>query len=420
MPSLRETLKQALPPAARDAIRAVRARFEPPPLEALKLHGYRLEADASAVPRLTLVLPSLDSASVFGGVATGVEVFLHCAAGLGAGARIAVDDFDQRVDQAFLAREAKRAGLEPGDIVLMHRSADNQPIGVRRNEIFFAYNWWAALNLSPLLDAQAAAFGRERLPLLQLIQEYEPLFYPMSSTHLYARSGFGDARNWAIINSTQLQAYMQAQGHDFAHDYVLEPRLSASLRPFLSAEPTPKEKVVLVYGRPAIRRNCFSAAVEGLRRLVETQADLRSWAFVSAGASHAPVPLGHGCMLRPLGKLTLEDYGARLRGAGVGLSLMASPHPSYPPLEMAHFGILTITNSFHCKDLSTAHDNITSVDQIGPDAIAGALAHACGIVERDPMAGWRGRSRMPAYLEPGPARLYQRLIPDLRSLIAGP
>jgi hypothetical protein len=416
MASLRETVKRATPHFARNAINAVRARLAPPPLEAIKLHPYRLMRDTSNARRMTLVLPSLSSDMVFGGVSTGMEIFLHCAASAGAQPRIAIDDFDRRVDESFLARAAKRAGLAVGDIEVMHRDAHQQSILVRANEVFFAFNWWTALNLAPLLGEQQAQFDIGQRPLIQVIQDYEPLFYPMSSTHLYARSALNDARNWAIVNSSQLHMYMKTQGHSFEREYVFEPRLSSGLRPFLPDEPVAKEKTILVYGRPAVPRNCFSAVVDGLRLFVRAHPEFRNWTILSAGSAHSPVALGEGKSLRPLGKLSLEEYGARLRNAGVGLSLMASPHPSYPPLEMAHFGILTITNAYACKDLSRAHDNISSLGDISPPTIAEALARACRIVEDDPAAGWRGRSHVPAYLETNPLDIYDRLGPDLNGL----
>ena len=82
----------------------------------------------------------------------------------------------------------------------------------------------------------------------------------------------------------------------------------------------------------------------------------------------------------------------------VGLSLMASPHPSYPPLEMAHFGLRTVTNGYTCKDLSRAHENIVSIPTILPDAIADALAAQCRAFIAEPDAGWRAKSMLPDYL----------------------
>lgn len=50
------------------------------------------------------------------------------------------------------------------------------------------------------------------------------------------------------------------------------------------------------------------------------------------------------------------------------------PHPSYPPLETAHLGLLTLTNGFGGKDLATWHTNISTLDEISADEIASRLS----------------------------------------------
>ena len=56
---------------------------------------------------------------------------------------------------------------------------------------------------------------------------------------------------------------------------------------------------------------------------------------------------------------------------------MVSPHPSYPPLEMAAFGVKTITNRFSNKDLSDFSDNIISLDTCSSADVAQALLDVC-------------------------------------------
>jgi hypothetical protein len=100
--------------------------------------------------------------------------------------------------------------------------------------------------------------------------------------------------------------------------------------------------------------------------------------------------------------LSLEAYARLLQETAVGVSLMISPHPSYPPLEMAHFGALTITNGFAPKDLAAWHDNIISLDHATPEALAEALATQCARFAADPGCGLRGTSRAPGYLDDTP------------------
>jgi hypothetical protein len=159
---------------------------------------------------------------------------------------------------------------------------------------------------------------------------------------------------------------------------VFEPVIADSLRPFLDAVPTSRrEKRIVVYGRPGIARNCFPAIVRGLRRWAADYPQLAGWDVVSAGTAHKPVALGDGRTMASVGKLSLEDYAQLMLTSSVGLSLMASPHPSYPPLEMAHMGLRTITNTYACKDLSGFHPNIVSIGSMAEGPLAAAIAGAC-------------------------------------------
>ena len=73
--------------------------------------------------------------------------------------------------------------------------------------------------------------------------------------------------------------------------------------------------------------------------------------------------LAKGRYLTSVGKLTLDEYARVLSESAIGISLMVSPHPSYPPLEMAAFGAIVITNGYQNKNLSISFsDNIYSLD----------------------------------------------------------
>jgi hypothetical protein len=81
--------------------------------------------------------------------------------------------------------------------------------------------------------------------------------------------------------------------------------------------------------------------------------------------------------------LELDAWAARLRGSALLLSLMISPHTSYPPLEMAACGGLAITNTFESKTaeaLAAISPRIRGV-MPEPDALATALAEAAAEIE---------------------------------------
>ncbi len=400
MGNIRELLKRFAPRAARDAFIAARAKFEAPPWEQVVLHDYELLPDPAREGRLSLVLPTLASKAIFGGVATGVDLLFASARALELRPRLVVDDFGDRTDLFYIESAASRHAFKFDEIEVVSRIARTQPLPVRANDLFFAFSGWMALNLRGLLFQQANRFPVAKpRPLVSIIQEYEPAFFPMSSTYMMLRAAYdGGQRTFGIINSDELHCYLRAQGHIFEREFVIPLRMSKSLKRARRCVDASKEKTILVYGRPNHRRNCFPAVVAGLKAFVHRYPEYRDWRLESAGSSHKAIDLGAGKVLASLGMLPLDQYAHKLESASVGLSLMASPHPSYPPLEMAHFGMRTVTNRFTCKDLSKAHENILSVEDVLPQTIADALARQCAAVVADPEGGWRSRSMLPDYL----------------------
>ena len=403
MPQFREALKRSMPAFARQAFKNARDMLAAPPLEDIVLHNYELIEDRRPGPRLTLVIPTISPAMAFGGIVTGIDIFLELGKRTGAELRLLLDDFEREVDISVLEKCARNAGLHADCIEIVPRAAEAPRVDVRATDVFYSFNWWTTLNIRALLREQQRVFGGAPKPHLYAIQEYEPNFDPFSSTHMMARLAYEPKWPcWAMFNSTELYDFFCAQGHYVERAFVFEPKLSNSLRPLLDSRTPAKARRILIYGRPTVPRNCYPSIEKGLRRWALRYPEFSNWEVVSAGVPHAPMTFGAGRRMISLGKLPLEEYGSMLMTTAIGLSLMASPHPSYPPLEMAHFGLRTITNRYANKDLTTSHPNIVSIDDVDPDTIADALARTCRAFEVDPGAGWRAQTRRPSFLEPGP------------------
>jgi hypothetical protein len=169
----------------------------------------------------------------------------------------------------------------------------------------------------------------------------------------------------------------------------------------------------VVYGRPGIPRNAFPAIVDGLRAWRATDPHAADWTLTSVGEAHPEIDLGGGVALGSIGKLDLDAYAALLRTSAIGVSLMVSPHPSYPPLEMAHLGMLVLTNGFGAKDLSTWHTNITSVGDVASETLAAELSALCRRFEADATIGARGRSSRPDYVSDAPQFPFAPDVEDL-------
>lgn len=412
----REKLKRSLPGFVLRRLQGLKNQLAVSPLEELVLHNYEMTAEEGSRPRLTLVIPSIAPEKTFGGIITGIDIFLEICKRANADARILLDEMGPVPAGHIVGVRAKNLGLDPQQIEFLPRTAEVPRVPVRSNDVFLSYNWWTALNVQKLIAQQSRHFGAPPKPALYIIQEYEPFFHPFSSTHMIARQAFDlPPPFWGIFNSGELYSYFCAQGHKVERSYVFEPQLNGSLKKLLERAPRKKDRRLLVYGRPGIARNCYPAVEKGVRVWAARFPEFANWEIVSAGLSHRPLPLGSGRVMTSAGKLAMEQYGELLLTSAAGLSLMSSPHPSYPPLEMAHFGVWTVTNSYTDKNLTQSHENIISIENIAPDTIADALAQACRNFEADPDSGWRGKSLRPSFLDPRPFEFLDRIAADLKA-----
>lgn len=415
MIKLRQHIKAMMPKGARAKIRAL---LTPPGVETVALRDYHFSADPTDTPRLSLIIPSLSKGEAFGGVMTGLQYYLALAAGVkaatGADIRVITEEAYDPGD-SVLAGQIKAAGLAEADVEVMSLAANGQKLPLRARDMVMAYNWWISLNMEPALKAQAAHFAMPPLPKLYIIQEYEPQFYPFSSAHMLALHAFNsDYPLWAVFNSSELARYYEAQGNSCEKSYFFEPRMAPAIRAFQDGlTAAEKTRTILVYGRPTIPRNCFSILETGLRHWAEASKGAPGWRVVSAGMKHRDVDLGHGQKIVSLGKLSLDGYGQLLRETAIGVSLMSSPHPSYPPLEMAHFGIRTITNRYPGKDLTRRHDNIVSLKDVLPATLGTTLTETVAAFESDPGGGLNGASHMADYLTDLPFECLDEMTRDV-------
>ncbi|MEM7780752.1 MAG: hypothetical protein AAF697_10210 [Pseudomonadota bacterium] len=383
-------MRQIAPVWAKDLVQSVRSSVAPLPIDNAVLAEYEFAADFGSNARLSFVIPNLSNREAFGGVTTGIDIFLNLAKTVQGTSeldlRLILTDHDQSTSSDIFTSRAGRAGFAKDKVSVERVATPSQSIAVRKDELFVTYNWWTTLNIERLLDAQADHFKAERKPLLYLIQEYEPVIFPFSSGHMLAREAYDTPeRLWGVFNSSSLKGYFERQDHSVERGWVFEPVINEKLRPFLDqVAGAPRKKQILIYGRPTVNRNCFPALVRGLKRWTAAYPEFADWDVVSAGTPHAPVDIGAGRQVRSLGKLSLEDYAGLLLESSVGVSLMASPHPSYPPLEMAHFGLRTVTNTYTGKDLVGYNPNLISLRSIAADALASGIADACRAAAEPP------------------------------------
>lgn len=334
-------------------------------------------------PRLNLLVPAVSERHVFGGIATALALFERMAQGF-EDVRIVVTDEANAVTarQLFCASwpiEQIGGPDGPGRRIVVAGDRYGRKLPVRRSDRFVVTAWWTAYGAHRLLDWQRAHFGVAGRSFVYVIQDFEPSFYAWSSRFALAESTYRPGeRIIAVVNTGALAQHLAAQGLHFAHTHCFEPVLNHKLATAIAERPVlTKRRRILVYGRPGVQRNAFEILLLGLRHWSATYPTSAQWEVLSAGEAHGDFPLPNGMVVRGIGKQSLDGYVGLLQSSAVGVSLMVSPHPSYPPLEMAAFGIRTITNGYASKDLSTVHPGITTVNPLTEETLSGALTELC-------------------------------------------
>lgn len=348
------------------------------------------------VKRLNLLVPSINQEHIFGGISTAIKFYEQLAAHLGYQSRIITTDATPSMDDmskfAKYTLVTNEEDIEGDYTIVPFSDRYGKTIPVGKNDVFMSTAWWTAYATHNLIRWQAQIYEQDIKKSLYFIQDFEPGFYAWSSRYALADSTYKiDLPQIAVFNTSLLRDYFKQNGYSFAEEYYFEPSLNEGLKEqLIKVKSFNKKKQILVYGRPSVERNAFELIIETLKIWVWQQPDIREWTIYSIGEKHANVDLGNNVTLKSLGKLTLQGYAELMIESYLGISLMISPHPSYPPLEMSTFGMKVITNTYGNKDIATFNDNIISLDNLSPQKMAHKILVECNgykqIVENKDLA----------------------------------
>jgi hypothetical protein len=302
-------------------------------------------------PRLVVLLPHLDLERMSGGPNTVFQVTARLAA-LGHRLRYVATSGPLRPDAAALAGHVRRVtGVDvAADAVdFVDASASRATVDLGREDVLVA-SWWPTAHLANAGLAHTRAEG-----FLYVIQDFEPGFYPWSTKSALAEATYSMPMR-GIVNEPFLERYLRdARVGHFADDtwprQTFMPAVDRDVfRPDRADRPVGSPRRLVFYARPRNPRNLFEIGLRVLRVAAAAGVfDTGSWEFVAVGQDLPDLPLSDHHVLRGQSWMPYEAYGALLGSSDVLLSLMHSPHTSYPPLEMAAAGGLVVTNTYGPK-----------------------------------------------------------------------
>jgi hypothetical protein len=371
-----------LPPAA--------AAFDGIIAESLNLAGIQVGPVRDAV---NVVLPPFAPEAIFAGVSTALKFARGLALELDRPLRVIQLSANAQPEPLRVAIEAHLAadGVGVPELtVLPQPLLAHTTVGA---EDVWITTYWTTAHAA---DVACRIGVLDPSRVIYLIQDYEPGFHAWSVPYALTRATY-HAGFHHVVNSRPLARYLaEREGEAADHGLVIAPHLDLDRLAAVARARRREDTVrVFFYARPNKPRNLYQLGVAALRHAsTRIAAEGLAWDVVSGGELHPQLPLPGGGEVRGLGTLSWDGYFDLLGRIDVGLSLMYSPHPSHPPLELAVSGALAVTNELDGVR-SGLHPRVNAVS-------ADVLALSDGLVE----AVRRARDEGPGPFEaPAPGSL---------------
>lgn len=299
--------------------------------------------------RINVVTDDISKRSLFGGVATAlILASIICKKNnwtLRLVTRYTECDLNDYYDFMHFMKIETPETVQVYSDIRRNAAVFNYKLPVAENDVFLATSWWTAKGI---LDSKIT----DRI--LYIIQEEETFFYPYGDERLLCEQIMKSSRIDYIVNTKLLYDYFGAHGYDLLTQNALyfEPAFSKDV--YTANEHTFNEnnskKRLFFYGRPRNPRNlyyfglrCLDEAI--MRGIIDTDI----WDIYMAGNSVEPIEFSNGYQPIIKGQMSWKEYAEFARTVDLSFSLMYTPHPSYPPLDMLCSGAVVVTNEFENK-----------------------------------------------------------------------
>ena len=307
--------------------------------------------------RINLITDSINSSSLFGGVITAIIYTFFLAKKNNAVVRIITrTEFaeEYRIKDILDHYEIKF----DNDIsfIFAHVLDINKEIDVVDGDYFVTTSWWTTYSTMQSIQNNK---------ILYLLQEDERMFYPYGDDRLLCAETLANSEIKFIINSKLLYDHLLSTGlsNISSKGCYFEPAFDAK-NYFWDKNKNNEKKKLFFYARPNNTRNLFYRGANVIQLAVNRGIiDLNIWDIYFVGKDlPKELELDNSYKIKVVTDLTYTQYGDFVRQVDLGLCLMYTPHPSYPPLDLAASGAVVVTNICGNKhDLKIYSDNIISV-----------------------------------------------------------
>lgn len=384
---MRRLMRQQMPQGAASSL--------PPPPNPRRVHGVDelirqrfpdcdklrvYKVPGAQRPRVTIVTDNINAGSLYGGVGTALMLGALLAENCGASLRIVTRHEAAHTDNLqHILRIAGIALSHEPQFLLAPPLRDDARVDVMEDELFLTTSWWTtAAVLGTVPDRQ----------ILYLLQEDERMFYSFGDQRLYCEQTISNSNIRFAINSQLMYEHLIEDGFsNIARNGVyFEPAFPPEI--FHRRHHQGKRRFMF-YARPRGHdRNLFYFGLQVMREVVERGLlPSDEWEIMFVGKEVPRLTLDGETPITAVEGMSWSQYAEFIGTIDVALSLMYTPHPSYPPLDLAASGAVVVTNQFGNKtSLQRYSDSIlTAPLEIGAlaNAVAAAVQQAAQRKEHD-------------------------------------
>jgi O-antigen biosynthesis protein len=330
----------------------------------------------SSERRLNLVTDSINTGYLFGGVATGIILSTllaeewHC--------RLRVITRTETAVKENYYRILELNGIpipENVEFVYSECSDPRAEVPVGDEDVFLTTSWWTTHGVKSVINGKR---------IFYLLQEDEREFYPSGYDYLRCSDILKSEDVHFIVNSELLYEHFKSEKFvNITENGVwFEPAWPEALF-FPEPDQAAEKKNFFFYARPNNQRNLFYLGLE----VIETSVlrgilDPKEWNFYFVGSDIPKVRIDECCIPQFYQNVSWAEYAGLARKTDLGLCLMYTPHPSYPPLDLAASGAVVVTNRYGVKQsLDQYSKNILCRDLSVDDLVLGMTEGAALVMD---------------------------------------
>jgi hypothetical protein len=323
--------------------------------------------------RVSIVTDSVSSSSLFGGVGTALIFGALLANKRNAQLRIITRT--ERARPENVEHVLSLYGIELAQEIQFKFAAfydQKYEIDMIVDELLITTSWWTTAAALPSVPNEN---------ILYLLQEDERMFYPFGDDRLRCETILHNRDIRFLINTKLLFDHFIQDGFEniAAQATWFEPAFPKNVF-YPRTKKADGKRRFFFYARPNNPRNLFYLGIEVIEQAIVQQVlDLSVWEICLVGKDIPPVHFSGGYLPAYYETMAWSDYAELLGSVDLGLSLMYTPHPSYPPLDLVASGAVVVTNRFACKqDLGNYSQNLICAD-LDRDALVEALRQAVSL-----------------------------------------